>query len=164
MSINFRVHLTGSKNIELDFKTYGHSYVKLFEDSLVDAIHNSSLRHPYKVYNFSDQQTEIKEQLDKINTTIDAINNSQSDTFIDRKINYDTYANDVNYVHTHFVDSHVSEIDGQAFGDLNNHLHGLEILQSPRQDNNAIGQVYFCLLYTSPSPRDVEESRMPSSA
>ena len=24
--------------------------------------------------------------------------------------------------------------------------------------------VYLCLLYTSPSPRDVEESRMPSSA
>ena len=24
--------------------------------------------------------------------------------------------------------------------------------------------IYFCLLYTSPSPRDVEESRMPSSA
>ena len=26
------------------------------------------------------------------------------------------------------------------------------------------GQLYVCLLYTSPSPRDVEESRMPSSA
>jgi len=25
-------------------------------------------------------------------------------------------------------------------------------------------RLYFCLLYTSPSPRDVEESRMPSSA
>ena len=25
-------------------------------------------------------------------------------------------------------------------------------------------EVYACLLYTSPSPRDVEESRMPSSA
>ena len=25
-------------------------------------------------------------------------------------------------------------------------------------------ETYFCLLYTSPSPRDVEESRMPSSA
>ena len=25
-------------------------------------------------------------------------------------------------------------------------------------------QLYTCLLYTSPSPRDVEESRMPSSA
>ena len=27
-----------------------------------------------------------------------------------------------------------------------------------------MGQAYACLLYTSPSPRDVEESRMPSSA
>ena len=26
------------------------------------------------------------------------------------------------------------------------------------------GKQYNCLLYTSPSPRDVEESRMPSSA
>ena len=26
------------------------------------------------------------------------------------------------------------------------------------------GFIYTCLLYTSPSPRDVEESRMPSSA
>ena len=26
------------------------------------------------------------------------------------------------------------------------------------------GESYICLLYTSPSPRDVEESRMPSSA
>ena len=28
----------------------------------------------------------------------------------------------------------------------------------------AVKEVLFCLLYTSPSPRDVEESRMPSSA
>ena len=28
----------------------------------------------------------------------------------------------------------------------------------------AIANFHFCLLYTSPSPRDVEESRMPSSA
>ena len=27
-----------------------------------------------------------------------------------------------------------------------------------------IGDNHICLLYTSPSPRDVEESRMPSSA
>ena len=28
----------------------------------------------------------------------------------------------------------------------------------------SVRQIYDCLLYTSPSPRDVEESRMPSSA
>ena len=28
----------------------------------------------------------------------------------------------------------------------------------------SVGYLHLCLLYTSPSPRDVEESRMPSSA
>ena len=31
-------------------------------------------------------------------------------------------------------------------------------------ENSLAGRVADCLLYTSPSPRDVEESRMPSSA
>ena len=31
-------------------------------------------------------------------------------------------------------------------------------------DAKIVGYVEHCLLYTSPSPRDVEESRMPSSA
>ena len=29
---------------------------------------------------------------------------------------------------------------------------------------NKYGMLYFCLLYTSPSPRDLSTSRMPSSA
>jgi len=33
-----------------------------------------------------------------------------------------------------------------------------------RRANIIVGIFYTCLLYTSPSPRDVEESRMPSSA
>ena len=37
-------------------------------------------------------------------------------------------------------------------------LHAREILET------SDGQLIICLLYTSPSPRDVEESRMPSSA
>ena len=31
-------------------------------------------------------------------------------------------------------------------------------------EDNTLPDPYTCLLYTSPSPRDVEESRMPSSA
>ena len=38
-----------------------------------------------------------------------------------------------------------------------------EVLQKPQVLNSEVLH-YFCLLYTSPSPRDVEESRMPSSA
>ena len=36
-------------------------------------------------------------------------------------------------------------------------------MQEVQSDRKAI-QYEHCLLYTSPSPRDVEESRMPSSA
>ena len=53
-----------------------------------------------------------------------------------------------------------------------------EIIQSLGAENTLVGvdafsevdfpveviDAYTCLLYTSPSPRDVEESRMPSSA
>ena len=36
--------------------------------------------------------------------------------------------------------------------------------QDQKQIANAVKSILSCLLYTSPSPRDVEESRMPSSA
>ena len=32
------------------------------------------------------------------------------------------------------------------------------------EDYEALGRHYYCLLYTSPSPRDRTRSRMPSSA
>ena len=38
-----------------------------------------------------------------------------------------------------------------------------EVKESAHARVNLIGE-HTCLLYTSPSPRDVEESRMPSSA
>ena len=46
------------------------------------------------------------------------------------------------------------QLFGQTF-DLHSHI---EI------DSALLAQAHACLLYTSPSPRDVEESRMPSSA
>ena len=35
---------------------------------------------------------------------------------------------------------------------------------SPAGDSLVINEAYTCLLYTSPSPRDKRQSRMPSSA
>ena len=37
-------------------------------------------------------------------------------------------------------------------------------ISAPREQPELLELHRFCLLYTSPSPRDVEESRMPSSA
>ena len=49
-----------------------------------------------------------------------------------------------------------------TYADVNDHLP--EDISDPDQVDEIIGMINDCLLYTSPSPRDVEESRMPSSA
>ena len=46
-------------------------------------------------------------------------------------------------------------------------LHAITVWQDPEQLKNNTRQLaafYICLLYTSPSPRDRQKSRMPSSA
>ena len=47
---------------------------------------------------------------------------------------------------------------------LSTHIDTLATLSSVRNSIDTRDKFYDCLLYTSPSPRDVEESRMPSSA
>ena len=45
------------------------------------------------------------------------------------------------------------------------HRLGIPLLEQPQAGCLVVDDIYeTCLLYTSPSPRDVEESRMPSSA
>ena len=47
-------------------------------------------------------------------------------------------------------------------GHSNNEL--IKIVNAQSKKMWHLSNLYICLLYTSPSPRDVEESRMPSSA
>ena len=48
---------------------------------------------------------------------------------------------------------------------LSNQFANQPVLQAPKIDKSPVNtNPIACLLYTSPSPRDVEESRMPSSA
>ena len=53
----------------------------------------------------------------------------------------------------------LDQIRGKSYRDA---LIMLEFM--PYRSTDPITKVLSCLLYTSPSPRDVEESRMPSSA
>ena len=59
----------------------------------------------------------------------------------------------------------VAALEGLLGKDISNTLESNEI-KLPNRSEKMIEESLFkvCLLYTSPSPRDVEESRMPSSA
>ena len=52
-------------------------------------------------------------------------------------------------------------VDSQQVSALTAALEGSKM---QRCSGGSAANTIFCLLYTSPSPRDVEESRMPSSA
>ena len=42
--------------------------------------------------------------------------------------------------------------------------HGKQTMRQLMKQNAGVSNIEICLLYTSPSPRDAHESRMPSSA
>ena len=53
---------------------------------------------------------------------------------------------------------------GIAVSAVSRRLRDLELRLGAALIQRSTRRLYLCLLYTSPSPRDVEESRMPSSA
>ena len=88
-------------------------------------------------------------------------------------ISFGSIFNNVNIQHTNSDDSVVSSTKVPlAYGPTQKFLARLEQVPDlnrpvqislPRMSFELNG-LNYCLLYTSPSPRDVEESRMPSSA
>ena len=65
-----------------------------------------------------------------------------------------------NYIPTIDIHHHANEQINRRIDHINNNKHAIVTKEKGRKvkENN------FCLLYTSPSPRDRQKSRMPSSA
>ena len=67
----------------------------------------------------------------------------------------------------HLMDLGVKRVIARASGDHQRLILekiGVTEILTPEEEVRVLYQYLTCLLYTSPSPRDVEESRMPSSA
>ena len=68
------------------------------------------------------------------------------------------------------INEYITEIQKEAvegvftLSTFDNRSFDIPISRIPIRELTTLGEDILCLLYTSPSPRDVEESRMPSSA
>ena len=70
--------------------------------------------------------------------------------------------NDTNPLNTLFGGRLLEWMDEIA--SISAHKHCGRVVVTASINNVSFDQPIFCLLYTSPSPRDAESSRMPSSA
>ena len=105
-------------------------------------------------------QEETQELLDEYNELYDWEYNDMCD-FIENhseeefREHYETYNRLVDDYGQNLVDEFIENYDVST-------LENFEDMYQGQYDRGGAG--FACLLYTSPSPRDVEESRMPSSA
>ncbi len=142
-----RVKITFSKNdnLELDliYCPFDNEHSRLWLSGIINFINKGYiLDDTTRVYNFNDYDTEIQLLLDKCNTTIVQLNQTYS-LFIPL-IRLDHLQDDVNYVHTYFVDSDRQNDTNPLWIKLNDYLHGLEIIER-RGREKFQGQV-FCTL------------------
>ena len=131
-----------------------------YKDGLIELIKHGMIANE-KIFNSMITKTSFNVDFEIIREGIDVKLKIVSEDFLEgnkRKL--------LNFGHTvgHLVekDSNYEITHGQAvaIGIYYELLISKEQLGLPKE----IIDSYFCLLYTSPSPRDVEESRMPSSA
>ena len=69
-----------------------------------------------------------------------------------------------NLLDTDFAQKCKIDLDQNGVLTLSNFLNANTLKELVLEAEDAASQAYYCLLYTSPSPRDQRGSRMPSSA
>ena len=68
------------------------------------------------------------------------------------------------YAYSHGLEALIDDNKIKNKDDVREYLEALLFYGSLRNDYIFLKSIYICLLYTSPSPRDLSTSRMPSSA
>lgn len=148
--VSFILSKTDGSKIELKYQSFENDHSKLWIDSIQHFIESEqTLCDCNRVYNFNDYLTELGQNIKKCNLVIDDLNSRYN-----LKIPYITIKNlqnDINYVHTFFVDNENQTDKGWI--DLNYYLHGIEIIERAKS-KKIQGQIFYnlpnTLLYDIP--------------
>ena len=129
--------------ISLDYQPFNQPHSELWIQGITAFINSGQqLTDVERVYNFNDYSTEFRSTIENCNTVINSLNNIYNLDI--SKINAESLQEDVNHVHTYFVESNRQQDHNPLWSKLNEYLHGLEIIQRS-QGKQTQGQV-FCSL------------------
>lgn len=129
--------------ISLTYQPFDNAHSQLWLRGIREFVDsNQILVDKDRVYNFNDYSTELQKILKNCNDSICLLNKKYKLKIPDIRI--DHLQEDVNYVHTFFVDSERNKINDVLWSKLNELLHGLEIIQRSKT-KELQGQVFVCL-------------------
>lgn len=141
MNVKFTFYKQDQTEISLTYQVFDNEHSKLWLQSISDFVSsNKPLIDNDRIYNFKDYELELKLQLDNCNSTIELLNNKYKLNI--PNIRLEKLQEDVNFVHTFFVDSDRRKDDDLLWSKLNDFLHGLEIIQ--RGKNKKLQGQVFC--------------------
>ena len=126
-------------SVEYELLDYEHS--TLWYNCIKDFIDSKkAITDNDRIYNFGDHKREVIQEIEKCNLTIQHLNHKYNVGI--NSIQYDSFQDDVNYIHTYFVDNdRIHKSDDVLWDDLNAQLHGVEIIMR-RPDAAPMGQIF----------------------
>jgi len=141
MIVKFTFSKTDQSTISLDYQTFDNDHSQLWLQGIREFINSGQqLVDTDRVYNFNDYHAEFKSTLHSCNQTIIELNKIYNLSI--NPIREQHLQNDINYVHTFFVESDRQQDNNSLWPKLNEFLHGLEIIERSKKKSMQ-GQV-FC--------------------
>lgn len=140
-SIAFDFLKSNQDTFSIEYELLEHEHSKLWYSCIKDFIDSGApLVDNDRIYNFGDAETELKLAYKNCNDTIQKLNSAYN--FDIKIIQPNSFQDDVNHIHTNFVDNdRIYKDDNILWHDLNKQLHSIEIIMR-RPSTTTMGQIF----------------------
>ena len=154
MIVVFTLENLDKSTIDLEYKPFDYAHSKLWLQGIEEFLSSGNpLTDTDRLFNFNPDRIDLHKDVDLCNNLIDKINMDLDSIFYIPHIRFDHIQEDVNYVHTNFVESdreadYTKTVDKEDWYNFNGLLHGLETKLRRTHSKEPQGQIFIELYGT----------------
>jgi len=154
MTVVFTLENLDKTTIDLEYEPFEYAHSKLWLEGIEEFLDSGNLlTDTDRLFNFNPARADLHKDVEACNNLIDKINKDLDNNFFIPHIRFEHIQEDVNHVHTHFVDSDREEeytktVDKEDWYNFNGLLHGLETKLRRTHSKEPQGQIFVELYGT----------------
>ena len=154
MTVVFTLENLDKSTIDLEYKPFDFEHSKLWLKGIEEFLDSGNLlTDTDRLFNFNPARADLQKDVDACNDLIDKINMDLDSIFYIPHIRFDHIQEDVNHVHTNFVESdreaeYTKRVDKEDWYNFNGLLHGLETKLRRTHSKEPQGQIFVELYGT----------------